>query len=28
VLVRVNGLTWERTGDVIRVEPRRRGPSR
>ncbi len=28
VLARVNGLTWTRTGDVIRVEPWRRGPSR
>jgi hypothetical protein len=28
VLVRVNGLTWTRTGDVIRVEVRRRGASR
>jgi len=28
VLARVNGLTCTRTGDVIRVEPRRRGPSR
>ena len=28
VLTRVNGLTWTRAGDVIRVEPRRRAPSR
>jgi type II secretory pathway component GspD/PulD (secretin) len=28
LLVRLNGLTWTRTGDVIRVEPRRRAPSR
>jgi hypothetical protein len=28
VLARVNGLTWARTGDVIRVEPARRAPSR
>jgi hypothetical protein len=28
LLVRVNGLTWTRAGDVIRVEPRRRGPER
>ena len=28
LLVRVNGLAWTRTGDVIRVEPQRRAPSR
>jgi hypothetical protein len=28
LLVRLNGLTWTRTGDVIRVEPPRRAPSR
>jgi hypothetical protein len=28
VLVRVNGLTWTQAGDVIHVEPRRRGLSR
>lgn len=28
VLARVNGLTWTRTGDVIRVEQPRRAPSR
>lgn len=28
VLARVNGLAWTRTADVIRVEPRRRAPSR
>jgi hypothetical protein len=28
LLVRLNGLTWRRTGDVIRVEPVRRAPSR
>ena len=28
LLVRLNGLAWTRTGDVIRVEPRRRAPSR
>jgi type II secretory pathway component HofQ len=28
LLVRLNGLTWTRTGDVIRVEPARRAPSR
>ncbi len=28
VLARVNGLDWTRTGDVIRVEAWRRGPSR
>ncbi len=28
VLARVNGLNWTRTGDVIRVEVWRRGPSR
>jgi hypothetical protein len=27
VLARVNGLAWTRTGDVIRVEPRRRSSS-
>jgi hypothetical protein len=28
LLVRLNGLTWTRTGDVIRVAPRDRGPQR
>jgi hypothetical protein len=28
LLVRLNGLTWVQTGDVIRVEPPRRAPSR
>ena len=28
LLVRLNGLTWTQTGDVIRVEPPRRAPSR
>jgi type II secretory pathway component HofQ len=28
LLVRLNGLAWTRTGDVIRVEPPRRTPSR
>ena len=27
LLARLNGLTWARTGDVIRVEPPRRAPS-
>jgi hypothetical protein len=27
LLVRLNGLTWTRTGDVIQVQPRRRAPS-
>jgi type II secretory pathway component HofQ len=27
LVVRTNGLTWTRTGDVIRVEPPRRAPS-
>ena len=28
LLVRLNGLAWTRTGDVIRVEPARRAPTR
>jgi len=28
LLVRLNGLTWTRTGDVIRIEPPRRAPFR
>ena len=28
LLARLNGLSWTRTGDVIRVEPRRRSPTR
>jgi hypothetical protein len=28
LLVRLNGLTWTRAGDVIRVDPPRRAPSR
>jgi type IV pilus assembly protein PilQ len=27
LVIRTNGLTWTRTGDVIRVEPPRRAPS-
>jgi type IV pilus assembly protein PilQ len=28
LLVRLNGLTWTRTGHVIRIEPPGRAPSR